>query len=189
YAITDALGVSLRFDLQVSPRDDGNREPLAVAPTNEGIRNLIAVDNERYARAHAGAAQPEPRKPIVDDEMPAASDKHCGAGSAGIAIDPYGNVYPCVQWRRPVGNLHQQSIREIWTGSAGLREVRELTAQAKQVVDAQGAAGPLLNFCPGMAATRTGDPLSLYPDAIRRAEVLGEVLEREKKRKVLPVLP
>jgi hypothetical protein len=83
---------------------------------------------------------------------------------------------------------HEQSIREIWTGSAGLREVRELTAQAKDVVAAWGPAGPLLNFCPGAAATRTGDPLTVYADATRRAEVLGEVLEREKKRVVLPVV-
>ena len=66
------------------------------------------------------------------------------AGSAGVAVDPYGNVYPCVQWRRPVGNLHQQSIGEIWTTSAGLRQVRELTTQAKGLVDSYGPAGALL---------------------------------------------
>jgi hypothetical protein len=84
-----------------------------------------------------------------------------------------------------VGNLHRQSLREIWAGSAGLREVRELTARAKQVVDAQGPAGPLMSFCPGSAATRTGDPLEVYPDARRRMEVLSEVLEGERRKKVL----
>jgi len=185
-ALVDELGLPLQFDPEVTPRDDGDAEPLAIAASRQGLERLFAIQAER---ARGGSATVSVAREGDEGIVPVPLAKHCGAGSAGIAVDPYGNVYPCVQWRRPVGNLHQQSIREIWTGSAGLREVRELTAQAKQVVDAQGAAGPLLNFCPGMAATRTGDPLSLYPDAIRRAEVLGEVLEREKKRKVLPVLP
>src|SRR5204863_8970576 len=41
YAICDALELPLRFDLQVSPRDDGDRTPLEVAPTRGGIGKLI----------------------------------------------------------------------------------------------------------------------------------------------------
>jgi MoaA/NifB/PqqE/SkfB family radical SAM enzyme len=184
-ALADELEVPLQLDPEVTPRDDGDVEPLSIAPSRQGLERLFALQAER---ARSGAAAVSVARE-GDEEMGAMGPtKHCGAGSAGIAVDPYGNVYPCVQWRRPVGNLHEQSIREIWTGSAGLREVRELTAQAKGVVDAWGPAGPLLNFCPGSAATRTGDPLTLYPDAIRRAEVLGEVLEREKKRALLPIV-
>ncbi|MBV9495648.1 MAG: radical SAM protein, partial [Acidobacteria bacterium] len=50
YALTDSLGLPLRFDLTVSPRDDGNREPLDVAPTKEGITRLLRLESERYAR-------------------------------------------------------------------------------------------------------------------------------------------
>ena len=109
-----------------------------------------------------------------DGATPAPAGKHCGAGSAGIAVDPYGNVYPCVQWRRPVGNLHERSIREIWTGSAGLAEVRGLTTDAKRMVDGYGPAGHLLNFCPGSAAAHGGDPLAVYPSALRRMELALE---------------
>ena len=124
--------------------------------------------------------------------MPASPEKHCGAGSAGIAVDPYGNVYPCVQWRRPVGTLHRQSIREIWTGSSDLEEVRGLTVQVKQKIAAFGPSGPLLNFCPGSAVTRTGDPLEVYPDAVRRLGLMEEVLLEEKgrpKKTLLPIVP
>jgi mycofactocin biosynthetic radical S-adenosylmethionine protein MftC len=183
--LVDELGVPLQLDPEVTPRDDGNVEPLSIAPSRQGLERLFALQAER-ARRGAGAVSVA--REGDEGVVPVPLEKHCGAGSAGIAVDPYGNVYPCVQWRRPVGSLHEQSIREIWTGSAGLREVRELTAQAKEVVAAWGPAGPLLNFCPGAAATRTGDPLTVYGDAARRAEVLGEVLEREKKRVVLPVV-
>lgn len=183
--LADQLGLPLQIDPEVTPRDDGDTEPLSIALSREGLEHLFAV---QAARARSGAGALSVAREGDEGTVPVPLEKHCGAGSAGIAVDPYGNVYPCVQWRRPVGNLHHQSIRDIWTGSAGLREVRELTARAKEVVDAQGSAGPLLNFCPGLAATHTGDPLRVYPDAIRRAEVLGEVLERDKKRSLLPVV-
>ena len=199
-ALADELGVPLQLDPEVTPRDDGDVEPLSIAPSRQGLERLFALQAER-ARSGASAVSvvregdeemvPRPMgiSPSPSErERGMGSPKHCGAGSAGIAVDPYGNVYPCVQWRRPVGSLHEQSIREIWAGSTSLREVRKLTAQAREVVDAWGPAGPLLNFCPGSAATRTGDPLTVYSDAVRRAEVLGEVLEREKKRTLLPVV-
>jgi MoaA/NifB/PqqE/SkfB family radical SAM enzyme len=182
--LADELGLPLQIDPEVTPRDDGDREPLSIAVSREGLERLFALQAERARKGGAVSLAREGDEGTV----PVPIEKHCGAGSAGIAVDPYGNVYPCVQWRRPVGNLHQQSIRDIWSGSAGLREVRELTVRAKEVVEAQGAAGPLLNFCPGLAATHLGDPLRIYPDALRRAEVLGAALEREAKRVALPVL-
>jgi hypothetical protein len=115
---------------------------------------------------------------LADDGLaPAAAAKHCGAGSSGIAVDPYGNVYPCVQWRRPVGNLHERSIRDIWTSSTGLADVRALTVEAKKMVDGFGPAGQLLNFCPGNAAAWSGDALQVYPNALSRMEVAQEAAD------------
>ncbi|MFY9824780.1 MAG: SPASM domain-containing protein, partial [Thermoanaerobaculia bacterium] len=123
-------------------------------------------------------------------DLPAPAGKHCGAGSAGLAVDPFGNVYPCVQWRRPVGNLHEKSLREIWQGSTGLAEVRELTARAKGALESHGPRSSLLNFCPGMAAVHSGgDPLQVYASAVQRKELLEVVLEEEARRPLLPVLP
>lgn len=183
--LADGLGLPLQIDPEVTPRDNGDVEPLAIALSREGLERLFAA---QAARARRGGRAVSVAREGDEGTVPVPLEKHCGAGSAGIAVDPYGNVYPCVQWRRPVGNLHRQSIRDIWKDSAGLREVRQLTAHAKEVVDAHGDAGPLLNFCPGLAETHTGDPLRVYADSMRRAEVLGEVLEREKKRGLLPIL-
>ncbi len=176
--LAESLGLPIQIDPEVSPRDDGDRAPLALAPTREGVRRLFALQAERAVSIAQGAD---------DGTLPAPVEKHCGAGSAGVAVDPYGNVYPCVQWRRPVGNLHRQTIREIWEGSTGLREVRGLTAEAKRIVDGFGPSGGFLNFCPGSAATRSGDPLEVYPEARLRMEVTGEVMARKKS--LLPILP
>ncbi len=166
YALTDSLGVPLRFDLQVSPRDDGDREPLQIAPTEEGIRRLIAIDEARY-RA--------PVMPAVDDDMPAPAGKHCGAGSSAVAVDPYGNVYPCVQWRRAVGNLHEQSIVEMWGFSAELEAIRQQTVDVRELV-ARHPRGKLLNFCPGLAEALTGSAMTVPAEMERQAEIVANAV-------------
>jgi mycofactocin biosynthetic radical S-adenosylmethionine protein MftC len=179
-ALADRLELPLQIDPEVTPRDDGDREPQSISPSRAGVRRLFELLAERAAAARARAGEKDepagalpvqvPR--LADDGLaPAAAEKHCGAGSSGIAVDPYGNVYPCVQWRRPVGNLHEQSVRDIWAGSSGLADVRSLTVAAKEMVDGFGPAGQLLNFCPGNAAAWSGDALQVYPAALSRMEV------------------
>lgn len=166
YGLADSLGLPLRFDLQVSPRDDGDRTPLNVAPTDEGIRELMRIEDERM-----GKLPPMPEPSMV---VPAApSSKHCGAGSAAIAIDPYGNVYPCVQWRRAVANLHERSLPEIWAGAFG--EIRGEAEDAKRVVSAH-PRGQLLNFCPGLAEVLTGSSSRVPQEMERIAAVVGSSL-------------
>jgi MoaA/NifB/PqqE/SkfB family radical SAM enzyme len=203
-----ALGIPLQVDPDVTPRDDGDREPLAVTASPEGVLRLfsaMAAREAAQATAPSAPAAPAAAHPPVtiarggdDGTMPAPARKHCGAGSSGIAVDPFGNVYPCVQWRRPVGNLHSQSIVEIWAESQGLREVRTLTAAAKEMIAGYGPGGAYLNFCPGNAAMATGDPLRLYPAAERRRELTerwqqGQQEQRGKaegaeKKTLLPIL-
>ncbi len=185
FALADSLGLPLQVDPEVTPRDDGGREPLAVAPSREGLLGLFRL---QFERGRAADQPPEVARGGDDGTMPAPLDKHCGAGSSGIAVDPFGNVYPCVQWRRPVGNLHGQSIREIWRTSAGLGEVRDLTVRAKEMVDAQGPGRHLLNFCPGSAATQTGSPLRVYGAAAQRKELLEQVMAEEAAKPLLPIL-
>src|SRR6185503_6358743 len=101
FALADALGVPLQVYPEGTPRDDGDREPQEVAPSREGVLRLFRLQFER-GRAAAGGpgGSVEVARGGDDGTVPVPLDKHCGAGSAGIAVDPYGNVYPCVQWRR-----------------------------------------------------------------------------------------
>jgi len=177
-ALADRLGVKLNIGPEVTPRDDGDRGPLAISATAEGLRRLFELRLAREHRAGAGVAGGQPAPAVVrdvDEDLPVAADKHCGAGSSGIAVDPYGNVYPCVQWRRAVGNLHQKSIKEIWAGSPALEDVRRLTAEAKTVVSGLGERGKLLSFCPGAALANAGSPVKLYPSAVKRMEIRAVV--------------
>jgi MoaA/NifB/PqqE/SkfB family radical SAM enzyme len=191
-ALADELALPLQIDPEVTPRDDGDREPQSISPSRAGVRRLFELLAARTARARELDGTAPPAHPqaagmppvqvmrLADDGLaPAAAAKHCGAGSSGIAVDPYGNVYPCVQWRRPVGNLHELSIRDIWASSSGLADVRALTVEAKKVVDGFGPAGQLLNFCPGNAAAWSGDALQVYPDALNRMELARQAQDTQ----------
>ena len=86
-----------------------------------------------------------------------------------------------------MGNLHHQTMREIWQGSRGLVEVRRLTEEVKDKLAAAGPGAELLNFCPGLAAASSGDPLEIYAGAEQRRDLLRQVAR--ERGAVLPVLP
>jgi MoaA/NifB/PqqE/SkfB family radical SAM enzyme len=176
YALADRLGAPLQVDHRVTPRDDGDLGPLAISPSREGLKKLFHLQAARAKRtsppAHATRAA---RDRAMATPLPAVtsgiSQKQCGAGSAGIAVDPYGTVYPCVQWRHPIGQLQQQRIQDIWRGSKEIAQVRLDAIRAKRAVDAFGSAGTLMNFCPGLAASHTGDAAATYAQAIEEMDL------------------
>lgn len=180
FAIADGLGVVLQVDPEVTARDDGDRSTLAITASREGVLRLFEI---QAARAHVGA--PSVSRDADRSMGPVDTGKHCGAGSSGIAVDPYGNVYPCVQWRHSVGNLHEASLPDIWRGSKELDAVRRVSGEVKRMVEGQ-QDGALMSFCPGNAAALTGSPLQLYPQASRRATLAREAKTRQLALRVLP---
>jgi MoaA/NifB/PqqE/SkfB family radical SAM enzyme len=165
-ALYDELDVAFQIDPEVKPKDDGDRNPLAIEASPEGQARYRRALESRSTRdgqvtevASAAAAR---------TETMSGTDKHCGAGSNNIAIDPYGAVLPCVQWRVSVGNLHEQRVGAIWAESGVLREVRDTTRDARRKLQKLGDAALVSNFCPGAAHTYSGDPLAIYPPAERR---------------------
>lgn len=196
FALADGLGIPLSFDPDLSIRDDGDRSPLELAPSREGLLRLFRALRERAAVAEdaedasprATAAREAARRgalrPATDDGLPIPGDgKHCGAGSSTAAIDPYGNVYPCVAWRVRSGNLHDATIEEIWRGSTVLAEVRETTLEIPGRLAAHGREAEKSGFCPGAAWSQTGSPFELPPGAAARREAVDEVF------RIGPLLP
>ena len=158
--------MSSGFSFRSIPKDDGDLAPLAIEASAEGqarFRQALA------ARAKRDEAATETAPPFAErDAIVTQTEKHCGAGSNNIAIDPYGSVLPCVQWRVPVGNLHEQRVTEIWAQSGKLQKVRETTKAARRMIEGLGGAGVMSNFCPGAAQVHAGDPLALYPAVEQR---------------------
>lgn len=176
FELADRLGLRLSVSPTVTPRDDGDLGPLSIAPSEEGVKRLYRLLDSRIPDAEEQAActgTPSIRK-------------NCGAGASGIAVDPFGNVYPCVQWRRPLGNLHQQRISEIWRISPALAEVRQLNEEAKKRLLTKGPEAFGLSHCMGLSEEKSGDPLADDEMALRNARLLQET--RRERGALLPVL-
>jgi MoaA/NifB/PqqE/SkfB family radical SAM enzyme len=174
-ALTRTLGVRHRIDPDITVKDDGDRTPLALAPTREGLAAwLRAAAADRAAstptKATAvNAASPQDLVPEAPAEMPCGAhgeegDKHCGAGSASILVDPFGDVLPCVQWRKVIGNVRTTPIRALWSGG-GFDSVRA------SLVDVKRALGDEADHCPGVAAELTGSLTGRTPQAALRSDV------------------
>ena len=112
------LGVQFTLDPTITPKLDGDtsildlRIPTAQLP--ELFRDPSLVDDPDEFCAI------QPASPDALDDFP------CSAGHTACYVSPYGDVYPCVQFPLPTGNLRQQSFLEIWKGSRELEEVRSI---------------------------------------------------------------
>jgi MoaA/NifB/PqqE/SkfB family radical SAM enzyme len=174
--LCDELDVAFQIDPEVKPRDDGDRGTLAIEASPEGHARYRRALEARAKRD--GGVMKAPSRAAERKTIMAGTDKHCGAGSNNIAVDPYGRVLPCVQWRVPVGNLHDQRVTEIWARSPALEEVRETTKAARRKLEDFGDAGLVSNFCPGAAHTYSGDALAIYPPAEQRMAESGRARVR-----------
>ena len=159
YAIADRIGVQLRFDPDVTAKDDGDQTPLSILPSKQGLINLLEAETRRMGAPSFPEEQSTHKAP--------KTDRHCGAGSSTIVVDPFGNVYPCVQWRDLIGNLHSSSLDEIWTGQA-VNAIRNTNKDVKAWLSALPIDQRPTSFCPGMAKEQNGSPMSLSKSHIER---------------------
>lgn len=127
FALCVSLGIPLRFQGPVAPRDNGDREPLAIQPSR-----AVWAKVERVTAAQRGRDGPAIPSAAGAEAVAATTEEAstCSVGVAGVDIDPYGNVQACMHLQRSAGNLHQQSIAEIWHGSPLFRDARERAVAA-----------------------------------------------------------
>jgi MoaA/NifB/PqqE/SkfB family radical SAM enzyme len=160
-ALSEELGAFMIFDPVITPRDDGDKDPVGMMATDDFLAKYWMDP------AYAKARQENVPKP----KCAAPGETVCGTGRSGLTIDPYGNIYPCVQWRRKVANIKElESLGEIWRTSPVLKEVRQTAVDIPQETLKQSEVGAFTHFCAGVADLQTGDAKALYPQAAKNAE-------------------
>lgn len=149
------LDADLHFDPVITPKDDGDQEPLQMGADEAFMKRWWSAEFEDVR---------EERVPLRRDDREITAV--CGTGRSGFAVDPYGNIYPCVQWRRKVANiLEVSSLREIWRGSPVLSEVRRVAEEIPKTTLKSSEVGEFTAFCAGVAWLQTGDPTKMYQQA------------------------
>jgi radical SAM protein with 4Fe4S-binding SPASM domain len=74
----------------------------------------------------------------------------CSAGHTACYVSPYGDVYPCVQFPLPSGNVRRTKFVDIWRDSPQLKEVRSITLRDMPSCS-QCTHGASCTRCPGLA--------------------------------------
>ena len=128
---------------------------------------------------------------------PADPDYHlCWAGKTSAHINPDGTVTPCVAFPMVLGDLHTQTLEQIWNHSPLLWQIRDARRKDRAGCHTCSFEHQCV-YCPGKAfVEQQGDWLA--PSSLQCADTLGKVhgafrynAERVHPRRIghLPVLP
>ncbi|HXZ31665.1 MAG TPA: radical SAM protein [Terriglobales bacterium] len=137
------LGVGYTLDPTITPKIDGDTSILNLRVGGSDLKQIF------HERALVGdveefCAPPPPPGDDILDGYP------CSAGHTACYISPYGDVFPCVQFPLPCGNVRKEKFLDIWGDSRQLREVRSIRARELPVCSSCAHVGTCTR-CPGLA--------------------------------------
>jgi MoaA/NifB/PqqE/SkfB family radical SAM enzyme len=162
--LADRLEVPHKLDAALTPRDDGDLGPLAYRASPAAVERMYRLVAER---GHL---------PCVDREPGMVN---CGLGRITLAVDPEGNVYPCLQWKSSsVGNVRRTPLRELWRDSLERQEAARVALAANEAMRERGGAVSSFPFCPALAFQNTCDPLRPDPFHVEQAETVARLRAR-----------
>ena len=137
------IGVMYVLDPTITPMMDGNTDVLALRVAGESLpeifKNPALVPNQEEFCA--------PPPPVSEGDLDGYS---CSAGHSFCYVSPYGDVFPCVQFPLPTGNVRQQKFMDIWNLSPQLKEVRSIQGKDLTVCSSCSHLTSCTR-CPGLA--------------------------------------
>jgi MoaA/NifB/PqqE/SkfB family radical SAM enzyme len=143
-ALVEGMGIPFQLDGTITPKDDGDPSPLAYSASTGAIRRMLELARgtsklEPVERQHGGT--------------------NCGLGRITVAVDPEGNVFPCIQWRHTsLGNVRERRLHDLWHESPERRGAAAVAVAANDRLLGMGPALSAFPFCPALAFQQTGDP-------------------------------
>ena len=142
-ALAQELGAEYTIDPTITPKMDGDRSILPLGIGGDDLRQVFR-NGDLVGNVEEFCAPP----PAVDDDV--LDGLPCSAGHTACYVSPYGDVYPCVQFPLPTGNIRKQKFLEIWRHSPQLNEVRSIHARDLPVCSTCTHVGSCTR-CPGLA--------------------------------------
>ncbi len=139
------LGIGYNVDPTITPMMDGDRSILDLNITPGELEQVL---HESTLVGNAEEFCAPPSGPLA--EADALDSLPCSAGHTACYISPYGDVYPCVQFPLPSGNVRKTRFLDIWQHSPQLKDVRAITMAELQGCSSC-AHGSSCSRCPGLA--------------------------------------
>ncbi len=142
-ALAAELDARYFIDPTITPMMDGNRSILNLNVDQAALQGVFR-DGALVGNVEEFCAPP----PSVDED--ALDMLPCSAGHTACYVSPYGDVYPCVQFPLPSGNVRETKFVDIWRDSPQLKEVRSITLRDMPTCS-QCTHGATCTRCPGLA--------------------------------------
>jgi len=137
------LKVEYTLDPTISPKMDGDTSILALRIPGSELQQVFR-NPELVGNVEEFCAPPPPPGDDIMEGFP------CSAGHTACYISPYGDVFPCVQFPLPCGNVRDQKFLDIWRSSPRLKEVRSIRAKHLPTCSSCTHVGTCTR-CPGLA--------------------------------------
>jgi radical SAM protein with 4Fe4S-binding SPASM domain len=137
------LDVVYTLDPTITPKIDGDTAILRLRIPGSEL-NAVFHNKDLVGNVEEFCAPPPPPGDDIMEGYP------CSAGHTAAYITPYGDVFPCVQFPLPSGNLRRQRFIDIWQNSPQLNEVRSIRAKDLPVCSTCSHVGTCTR-CPGLA--------------------------------------
>ena len=142
-ALAAELDAKYTVDPTITPMMDGDRSILNLNIDQATLQGVFR-DRALVGNVEEFCAPPSGPDAEALDMLP------CSAGHTACYVSPYGDVYPCVQFPLPSGNVRQTKFVDIWRDSPQLREVRSITLRDMPSCS-QCTHGGSCTRCPGLA--------------------------------------
>jgi len=121
-ALAEELGVEVTIDPTITPKMDGDRSLLDLN-IDQAALSRVFHDQDLVGDVEGFHSPPSTIDDATLDSLP------CSAGHTACYVSPYGDVYPCVQFPLPSGNVRRTKFLDIWHHSPQLNEVRSISAR------------------------------------------------------------
>jgi len=143
-ALAAELDVKYTVDPTITPHIDGDMSLLKLRiPTHE-------LQKVMHAEELVGGNVEEYCAPSPKADADTLEETPCSAGHTACYISPYADVFPCVQFPLPTGNLRREKFLAIWNDSPEMNEVRSIRLKDLTTCSGCGHVGGCTR-CPGLA--------------------------------------
>lgn len=146
--IAKEYGAIPQFEINITESNDGDICAKQLRLTEEQLQVVLRDNNlALYVGKEA------PNYGGMKRDLSLCS---CGAGETGFCLSPNGDLRGCVAFTQIYGNLREQSVTEVLTGSSLLKEWRSaVVADYKEC--GQHDYCDYCNLCAGVNYTEHGD--------------------------------
>lgn len=166
------LDAEFRGTCLVVSRNDGSTGNLGARMTDGELYEFTMA-------MHRLKTGPELEHSLLRIDRPEPEKHVCGAARISFRIDPYGNVFPCVEMQAAAGNVRRQGLEDIWAGSETLRAVRAVKQKDFDLNDATpyGPENGSCMLCMGANLKEKGSMTKVAEEPKR----IGRVMARARR--------